>query len=299
MTPHFCILAHSDAPMLARLADRLRPFPTSIHIDAKADIEQFRDRLPGDARLLKIRHSVSWGGRSVVRAMEELASAAMPSMEDDDHLVFLSGQCYPVRPISDFATYLSSQARSQFCRAYRLPQNGWERRRVARRHWFDAGQPWARLGVPMPVRRVTRKAVSLIPLGPRGSQAADVFVGSQWMALTKLCWTDIHRDGAASDMPLFRQSFAPDEMAIQTLVHQNERWSKATQRGGPESLPDPPPIHPVPSLGNFHVLHPRMRDLFRTPDDLPQLESHHHFVRKVHSTLSQPLLDHLDRKVAQ
>ncbi len=88
-----------------RLADRLRMDGHSVvaHIDAKAESEPFaRD----DVRFVGRRVLVTWGGYSQVEAMTRLLEDGLASSPEATHLVFLSGQDYPARPLSEFVALL-------------------------------------------------------------------------------------------------------------------------------------------------------------------------------------------------
>ncbi len=113
--PVFVILAHSQPELARRLVYALAPYPVVIHVDSKADIGEFGS-LPRTT-YVQDREKVHWGGLSVVKATIKLFEYALEIAEPDDHIVLLSGQCYPAAPPSDFAAYLLSAPYKQHCDA--------------------------------------------------------------------------------------------------------------------------------------------------------------------------------------
>jgi hypothetical protein len=289
--PTFVVLAHTDPPMLRRLVDALSPHPVVVHVDAHADPAPFLD-LPRTV-YVPDRVPVNWGGFSIVEATLRAFTRALPLTRPDDHVVLLSGQCYPSRPVGEFEQFLAEAPFRQHCRAATVFDGTTQSdHRLAQRWCFDA----------LPLRRsrgVSRRAISgarkaLARTSTRRTESDFLplvpVAGSQWIALTGECLADLLP--GASDSALkrtFRHALAPDEIYFHTLVY-NSRWISETAvprlepRGG----------RLTSEFSNFHWLDTFLQRM-PTEDDLEDIaRSGAYFVRKVSSSGSRPLLDRLD-----
>lgn len=297
MVVGYAVLAHDDPAMTGRLVRRLGiSSPIAVHLDARVDLADYEStaRLQGlrNVEYTANRSRVNWGGRSVVAAMQsgfdQLSNGAMVP----DHVVWLSGRCYPLRPVAAFEDMVAGAgAHRVFARAYVAQIAGrWHRQRYTQRHHFDnpllANLPAGK------VKRVLRNALTVATsVGSVDRSPLDVAVGSQWMSMPYEC----AREGFDAIQSLaYRKllnGFAPDEMALQTFIH-NSRWAEFTPDGGPVRTGNPK----VSDLPNFHLLthemagRPGDQDLLSPPD-------HAFFARKFSSTHDRGLLDRLDEKI--
>ncbi|MGX5714864.1 beta-1,6-N-acetylglucosaminyltransferase [Arthrobacter sp. MAHUQ-56] len=284
-------MAHDDPEMLRLLATRLQPFKVWVHLDKSVSMGEYlasARKMPPNLEFIEERCTVRWGGYSVVQAMRLCALAAMQDLDKRDHVVFLSGRCFPIRPIEELASHLAEAPRKQFARAYTLKDHGiWHKDRYERRHWFDLNLPTrANQGV----KRILRNAVkySSYPL-PRKKTALEVVAGSQWMALTSECLSEALEALGTKDYRLFRNSFAPDEMAIQTFIY-NSRWIADTQATGPEPLKGTD----ISSLPNLHYLRPAVSGLVSMRDLEEARTAGAYFIRKVDSRRSADIIRKID-----
>lgn len=288
MNIRFAVLAHDDAEMLRLLAQSLQPFPVFVHLDRSVNLRDYLtsavQKMPHNVHFIGERHYVHWGGYSVVKAMRAVGTAALLDAAPNDHVIFLSGRCYPIRPTCDLVRHLKSADQQQFARAYRLLDHSkWHTDRYEKRHWFDLPMP-AFLG--RTARRVVRNGVkhmSALTLAPKRT-TLDVTAGSQWMALTAQCLREAF--GALDSQPyaIFKNSFAPDEMAIQTFIY-NSRWSSGTQVGQVEKL-----TSDLSELPNLHYLRPGVSGLVSAEDVEMALLKGAYFIRKLDSTLSSTVI---------
>lgn len=99
--PIFVILAHTEPVLLRRLVERLQPYPVVVHVDARVDAAPFRG-LPRTT-LVSDRVAARWGSYSIVEATRRLYVEALPLADPEDHVVLLSGQCYPARPVEELS----------------------------------------------------------------------------------------------------------------------------------------------------------------------------------------------------
>lgn len=285
MTVRFAVLAHDDAEMLRRLCLKLQPFSVWVHLDKSVPMGRYlasaNGPMPSNVVFVSRRYSVNWGGFSVVQAMKSCASAAIQHAEPVDYVVFLSGRCYPIRPVIELEELLSKSAGQQFVRVYRLDSqtSSWHVDRYARRHWFDL--PFPR-GTRKIVKRLTRYTMKKLTIWPPPRRTnLKVVAGSQWMALTADCVRDALSALETREYAVFRNAFAPDEMAIQTFVY-NSKWASSVSSGGPETLPG----EDISSLPNFHYLRPALEGLATEDDFYAAKLSGAFFLRKIDSSSS-------------
>lgn len=297
MSLRFAVLVHDDAEMLRKLALRLMPYPVFVHLDAALDIDDFLASADGDmppnVEFIERRFKVYWGGYSVVRAMIACAEASMQMAEDSDHVLFLSGHCYPLRPIEDLLQKLRSNTEAQFVRAYRLRDySGWHTDRFMKRHWFDIS--WPGKSAPRSRRLVRNGLKKISSLLPAKTTALDVVAGSQWMALTVECLREALHAVQSEPYDIFKNSFAPDEMAIQTFIY-NSRWIEQTQAGAAESLL----AQDVSSLPNLHYLRAGVSGLATTEDAAQAMRAGAYFIRKLESHKSSSVISMIDAALDQ
>jgi hypothetical protein len=230
--------------------------------------------------------------------MRTLLAAAASIAQPNDHVVLLSGQCYPIGGIGRFVSMLNQAQRRQFCRAFFVDEADMRsQRKVTRSHFMDwipprggRGETLARAGA-----RHALTAMSGAARRPVNIAGYRVAFGSQWVALTAECLNDLL---AREQDPLLRRlrtSFAPDELYIQTLVH-NSDWSHDTQMGGAEPFAGRGNWR----LRNFHLIRPELGEVWTPRDVGPKSLVQHaregcYFLRKVSMPRSAPLLDACDR----
>ncbi|KOV59309.1 hypothetical protein ADK64_34965 [Streptomyces sp. MMG1121] len=282
------MLAHTEPGLFARLVERLAPYPVVVHVDARSRGDDFA----GAPRTTCVRDRVAvrWGGFSVVRAMLALYRTALEFAQPSDHIVLLSGQCYPARPVAEFADYLATVPFRQHCRTAPLLDGAAAEGRVLKRWCFDAFPIGP--GPAYLARAVLRRGISELTPRRRPSVFGDVepVSGSQWTALTADCVADLL--GKAEDPRwenLFRTTLAPDEMFFHTLL-----WNSGWREEVEDPVLRPRAGRITSDLTNFHYVD-RMLMGTRTLADLPAIEaSRMYFVRKVASPRSAELLDALD-----
>jgi Core-2/I-Branching enzyme len=289
--PVFAVLAHTEPELFARLVERLAPYPVVVHVDARSRAADFA----GAPRTTYVseRVAVRWGGFSVVRATRALYRAALERAQPSDHVVLLSGQCYPARPVEEFAAHLASAPFRQHCRAASMLGGKASAGRLLKRWCFDTAPIGP--GVTRLPRALLRRGIS--ELAPRRRPCVfggvEPVAGSQWTALTADCVADLL--GKAEDPvwdDLFRTTYAPDEMFFHTLVW-NSGWRNEVE--DPRLRPRAGRV--TADFTNFHYLDRGLTGT-RTLADLPAIEaSRMFFVRKVGSQRSAELLDALDRRL--
>lgn len=108
----YLILAYKLPQQLERLVNTLQFRDTTvfIHLDKKSDFNDFKHiaDLPR-VYFIKNRLPVHWGGFSITRAI--ISSLNEVTQHDQfDHIILMSGQDYPIRPLSELHEYLEAHA---------------------------------------------------------------------------------------------------------------------------------------------------------------------------------------------
>jgi hypothetical protein len=210
----FLLLVHERPEHVRRLAVTLAPSPVYIHVDARSALD-----FGGSARMSHVRMiervPVCWGGFSVVDATLRLVASALEDPQVD-HLVLLSGSCYPIRSPQELRTFLHI---TDDCQLRYLPaaEARHIREHLSRRWFFDA----ARYPGGTFLRRALHYSSTLL-VPERGRVPGDLVphYGSQWWSLTRSCAELVLRE-YRENKPLvnyFRRTFAPDELFVQTIV---------------------------------------------------------------------------------
>jgi len=112
----YLILAHDDATHLSNLVKAIDyQCNIFIHLDKKSDIDTFKQcvDLP-NVIFIKDRVAVTWAGISMIDAEINLLREALKNAEAYTHVVFLSGSCYPIKPIKEIHHFFTSQPQREF-----------------------------------------------------------------------------------------------------------------------------------------------------------------------------------------
>lgn len=300
--PTFLVLAHEHPQHLARLAGRLQPHPTIVHLSAKVEQTPFEEATAGLPHVEFVapgqRVAVNWGGPSLARAMRNGLSTALTVTPADDHIVALSGTDYPLRPIDRLLAHLRDSPFRQHLTYFEIATaDARQRSFIEVRHYRDVTLfAHARRGsVQGKANEATRRALSQLmrwrapepcPHGLRPMR------GSQWCALTGACVADVLDTWTPAVDRWLARMFAPDEVVLPTLVAAGPHAAE-NEAHGPIPWPGG-----VSATANLHLLDPSL-DKYFTLDDLPVVEaSDRFFLRKVAPGRSDSLLDHLDRRVS-
>lgn len=281
--------------MLGRLCKWLAPYEVFVHIDAKVDIAPFEDACEGLARITFVpsRVPVNWAGYSQVRAMTSLIGAALPKARPDEHLVMLSGQDFPIKPMKELDHHLRINRDTQFIRAFAIEgtEAKYEKQLLKRHHrdlpLLDRGAPYTRR-----FRNAVIRGVEYLDRRPMPSKPEHLSViahGSTQWALTAECAADILQRLDADVERYFSAVFAPDEKVFHSLVASGD-WNRRMSDGGPSPYVGPGNYR----YTNFHEISPShaVRDL-RDWDIVASSDKY--FVRKVVSGQSDSLIAKIER----
>ena len=277
----FAIIAHDDPQQLRRLLQELKGYPVAIHIDLKSKLEEFDSCASNiDARhsFVKDRINVHWGGYSVALAMILAGKEVSKKLQVKDHIVFLSGHCFPLKPISKLEEFLLNCAWKQHVRAFDSNNsNGFSRNRWKRRHWFDVKKFSSNFNL---VNRTLRKLLyfTTFLFKVKSAPGISTVIGSQWIAITKECFDDIANMIENQKYSYLKNAFAPDEMVFHTAIY-STKWRNETQFSAVESNP----TGKISAVANLHILDENLGGDFKSiqPNNITHL---HYFIRKIDSS---------------
>ncbi len=186
MKVHYVVAAHRDPEQVNDLVEALHaPWTrTVVHVDKMVDQTPFatpqalaRATFVPDGDRVRVR----WGGWTVAKAMVVGMQTAAPDLDDDDYLVVLSGDSYPLASQEAVVTFLQANHGDQFITSVPFPDERMKKdlRRVSQ-YWLEAD---TREGVKNPIVRLVNKAG--IPRDWRRAYGDYTpLCGPSWFALT-------------------------------------------------------------------------------------------------------------------
>lgn len=218
------IMAHKDVGLLCHLIEYFQEgCDVFIHLDKKVgwghDIIEF---LKGyrQVRLVSTEHEVNWGGTSVLESELSLLQTAY-GYDAYDYFHLISGQDYPVKPLSYFLDFFERNKGKEFLQWIHIPSPRWERNTYRRFQYFypyDMAQgrenprAWVSDQVAIQMKKGIKRPIP---------DEFDVLYGSsQWFSITQkaakvlLEYTREH--------PKFYNrlwmTFAPEECYVATVL---------------------------------------------------------------------------------
>jgi hypothetical protein len=291
----YLIIAHVDAPHLARLVRALDDTgDIYVHLDAKADVEEFKRALVGGPEVVFIepRVRISWASITQVNASLRLIRAVLDRRSDYCHLVLLSGTCYPLRPPRQIASYLCAHAGHEFIRYIDMRESPGHYLKLINAKWFK--EPMYR-GSRRPLvlaDKAMRRGLNLLRL--KNPRLPDIvpYHGSAFWALTPqfLRYAIDYVQANPAFYEMHRYTFSPDEFFYHTLMGNSEFRANATG------------LQPFQGRGtwrmaNLHHIHPSLAKWYRLEDWDEVAKSDKFFLRKVTTPLSSSLLDRIDAEL--
>jgi hypothetical protein len=286
----YLLLVHTDPEQCLRLCTTLLLDPKAdiyIHVDLKA---KQRFCLPahssGRVYFIEERYPVYWSGFNMVLATLALMKAARSTNIAYQHLVLLSGLCYPLKHPTAIRHYLrDSETRQHINRINAFDSKEYYIHQVTRYHFRDAFLPFPRTD------KIVRKIATILARPIRRQLPSGLIPceGSSWWALTGDC--AMHLLEMARERTdlywLYKYTMAADEHFFHTLVQNSPFAAQAA------------PIMTYTGKGmwkraNLHVIHPSLKKTYTIEDFNTLLATDKLFVRKVTTAKSDELVNKLD-----
>lgn len=236
----YIISAYTDAPHLLRLVNALNDRADFyVHIDSKTDDRPFRELLKDKVTFVP-GHWISWGGWEQVEYQKELLAAVLRSGIDYTRIVCLSGQDYPLWSNEEIHRHFEEQKDTEFIMGMNLTRNAQadQRSKIVNYHFFR-DLKWKNLWWKNKLIVAARNVMKILPFRKKptvmiGGQAADVYFGADYWAITLPCARYVYQK-LCSESALrryFGTSYIPSELCIQTLVFNSPFANRALHYEG-------------------------------------------------------------------
>lgn len=133
------IMAYKNPKQLKMLVDQLWHSDSTIfiHLDKKIAIKEFEFiASDGKATFISNRGICNWGGFSFVVAITGAIKEILADKNKYDFINLMSGQDYPIKPVSQFHAYLNANAGSNFISFEKDSDSQWWQHAVTRYQHF-------------------------------------------------------------------------------------------------------------------------------------------------------------------
>jgi len=214
----YLILVHDNPVVCKRLVAALscRDCGLFVHIDQKADVQQFSGINGDNIFLSKERIPVYHSGFSQVEATLSLLQESLSGPQDYDYFVLLSGTHYPLHSREYIHRFFERNRGSEFISIAKGPND-------------THGTPLSKLNrvyveETEPTRRFFSRALAKVGLAQRDHRKSlgglEPYGGSNWWALTRdACQYIIgFVESTKSVSRFFRYTCCPDEMFFHTIL---------------------------------------------------------------------------------
>jgi hypothetical protein len=185
-----------------------------VHVDLKSRLGLKRERRGVYKRVRRIcankpnvhlmrSRFTNWGGWSLSKILLDAIDIALRKRSDWTHFINLSGQCFPLRPISEIKTQIEAAGDAihvEMLPVAQLPGDDWHRA--------------AHRMIETPVRAVIRSGAQ-----PPPTEFQMTFKGSQWVVLPRSFCAWVQTSAMTSRVVSYlRHRLLSDELIMQALV---------------------------------------------------------------------------------
>ena len=218
------IMAHKNFEFLHHLIEYFsRDCYVFVHIDKKSSITRDEEAclraMPQVSGVYR-KYSVHWGGFSILKCEIFLMKEALHSC-DADYFHLISGQDYPIKPLSYFLQFFEENKGKEFLQYVHLPHPNWEKNTYRR---FQYYYPFEYMERNVKTFQRVKKYIQWqkrIGLKRRIPDQFDHLYGSsQWFSITRDA-TIIIVNYTCHHPSLYRRlyfTFAPEESYIATVL---------------------------------------------------------------------------------
>lgn len=217
------IHVHTNPEQVARLVSRLqnRDVDIYINVDGKVDIKPYIKYIL-NAVFLKNRINVEWGRFSQVQQILNSFEEILSKGRDYSHVLFISGQDYPILPITQIVKYHQDNSNKSFINYYKLGNDEWSILMKKRyEYWYFLSSN--------DIRNNKYIKKLLMKLGfKRKYPFSDVYYGACWFSLDTesikylLSFTNANPHVVA----FFKHCGCADELYIQSVLLNSELKNK-------------------------------------------------------------------------
>ncbi|SKB64064.1 Core-2/I-Branching enzyme [Lachnospiraceae bacterium] len=299
----FLNLCHTDPDLVARAARRLTAdpdFDMFIHVDAKQDIEPFRQAVKDIPRVYftEKREKVYWGGYNAITATYDLLRDALNSDRHYDYFVTMQNLDYPLKSNREIREFFEKNEGREFIRGCPIARTeDWEFARKYRLFYKKDNQygKTTEKSLKRIMMRLYEMMMSLTTIGCDGVIREDdgeypIYYGCAQWAVTRECaeyLDDFEKTHSKFNKKMRIMQF-PDEEYFHTVVHNSKYRTHCLKYDEPEQR----------WLVNWRNLH-----YFEFPKEVTTLTERDYerlkdkeelFIRKVRTGISDGLLNILD-----
>ena len=301
----FLNLCHTDPELVARCARRLckdPDFDMYVHVDAKQDIEPFKEALKGirGVYFTLNRHKVYWGGYNAIHASFELLRSALNSGVHYDYYVMMQNLDYPIKSNSYIKRFFEDNKGKEFIRGCPIAgTSDWEFSRKYRLFYMK-DNPYGKASNTNPIKlliTIAQMSMSITTISCNGTihekgQRFDLYYGCAQWAVTDECAR--YLDNFEKTHPRFNRKMKimqfPDEEYFHTVVH-NSKFKTSCFKY------DEPIARWLVNWRNLTYFEfPKEVSVMTIKDYQKLLSVPDLFCRKVRSDISKDLLDELDKE---
>lgn len=238
------ILAHKDASQVKKLIEYFDgKCDIFIHIDkksksfTKADVDTIKS-MPGVKHVFR-KYSVHWAGFSILKTEMFLLKKAL-EYSSGEYIHLLSGQDYPLRPLSEFNNYFSSTHSFGYLDCVHLPAPNWDSNTYFRLQYyvltdfFEGKTPKGKKRIHKLIQLQQKLGIKRnIPL-----YVNHLYGGSAWFSISReaakylIDYTEHH----TSLYNRFKYTFYPEEMYVSTVLMNSPFNYRLTQNNNCRSI---------------------------------------------------------------
>lgn len=300
----FLNLCHTDPLIVARVAEKLTKNPNFdmyIHVDAKADIQPFKQLLCENRQVyfLEKRQKVYWGGYNAICATIELLRQALASEKKYDYVVALQNLDYPIKSNKYIEDFFEKNKGTEYIRGCRIAKTK-DMHYAAKYKIYNNRDKDFYLTNTSKIRKYIWDGVNAIKsiktitfngVHKENGEVIELYYGTAQWAITRECAqyiVDFFNTHPKFNKRMEHIKF-PDEEYFHTVVH-NSRFKKKCVKY------DEQPQRWLVNWRNIHYFEfPGTGVVTFEEKDYEKIMSLEEiFIRKVRSGVSDKLLDLID-----
>lgn len=289
----YCIMAHNDKEHLSKLINALgNNCEIFIHIDGYVDDTSFLTLSDKEnVHFLTPRIKISWAGFSMVKVMMQLLKLAVEHSDEFSHYIFLSGSCYPIKPISQIDSFFERNKDKSFIKYVRMTEHPLLLRHIQYKFLMD--NPFSiRNKLTHNLHRTMRRISFHTNITNPWNDNLIPYSGSQWTALNAQCakYVVSFHENNSEFQDMMRYTYAPDEHYIHTILGNSPLSSQCT---GPVEFK----YIGLDYLANLHLIDNSLTKWYTLNDWTEITASDKLFVRKVRSIDGFELVDKINNEI--
>lgn len=286
-------MAHNDSNHLEMLILSLgKNAEIFIHIDGYVDINNFIHlNKYENVHFIKHRIKISWGGISIVDAMLKLLNMAINMKLNCSHYIFLSGSCYPIKPIKQLENFLSNNLDKSFIKYINLYDHPNFERQIRYRYVMENPFPY-RNKITYQIHRVLRRISIHLKRSNTWNKNYIPYGGSQWIVLNQQCseYVIYFHEYNPWFREMFKNTYAPDEHYIHTILGNSNLNTQCT---GLQDFQ----YFGLDYLANLHLIDNSLTKWYTINDWDEIIQSDKFFVRKVRTSDGTDLIERLNKEL--